>query len=673
MTTSKSDTGRKVLLIGWDAADWKVINPLLDSGRLPNLARIVESGAIGNVATLQPCLSPILWTSIATGKTADKHGIVGFVEPIASGQGIQLSSSTSRSSKALWNIFTQRGLRSIVVGWYATHPAEPIDGVCVSNRFLEQPPVDPQQVWQVPPGAVHPFMLGEPLANLRMHPAELVPADLESMIPSIANIDHKQDNRPWTLAKAVANTVSTHSVATHLLSTEPWDFAAVYYDALDLVGHDFMPYYPPKMDHISESDFELYSQVIPELIVFFDQMLGVLLDLAGDETTVVLVSDHGFYSDHLRPRTVQSVGMPESQAAIWHRPYGVFAAKGPQILKDERVYGANLLDITPTILMLMGLPVGKDMDGQPLTRILQHPPDSWQSIPSWEEEAGEAGLHSKGAIENPFSNAAAIQQLIALGYLPPIAADAHQAIELARAEGTFNLATVHLHHGRPSKAIELLEQLRLDYPNEPRYSISLAKALAELKRYPQCRSLIDTLEANGNRCPESDVLFVASCLAEGETELALARARDAESLYPPSPTWHYLIGNLYVQQQLWDAARSAYEKGLVLDDEYPQLHNGLAKILLHQREYERAAEHALRAVGLLFFFPEAHFHLGVALEKIGQPAEAIQALRTAVRLEPALSEAHWYLAELFEKQNDLANSLKHRSMAMGYDSPFNVL
>lgn len=673
MIPSRPSIAKKLLLIGWDAADWKIINPLLDSGKLPNLERIVESGVIGNIATLQPCLSPILWTSLATGKTADQHGIVGFIEPQSDGQGVQLSSSGSRTSKALWNIFSQRGLRSIVVGWYATHPAEPIHGVCVSNRFLEQMPVDPNQLWQLPSGAIHPTELEQSLAAMRMHPAELVPADLQAMIPLIEEIDHRQDNRPWILARAVASTVSTHCVATHLMTTEPWDFAAVYYDALDLVGHDFMPYYPPQMGHISDRDFQLYSQVIPELYVFFDQMLGTLLDIAGEETTVILVSDHGFYSDHLRPRTVQSGPVPEAMAAAWHRPYGVFAAKGPQILKDDRVYGANLLDIAPTALMLMGLPIGQDMVGKPLTQILEFPPSSWESIPSWESETGEAGMHPRQQVENARADAAAVQQLIALGYLPPVAEDAQRAVDIARSEGTFNLATVHLHHGRPEKALELLNELRLQYPDEPRYGISAAKALAELRRYPECRALMESLESKGFRCPESDVLLISAYLAEGDIDLALSRARDAESIYPPSPTWHYLIGKMYTEQELWDEARRAYESGLALDEEYPQLHNGMARVLLHERDHEQAAEHALRAVGLLYFFPEAHYHLGSALMSIGHHAQAVRALQTAVAIEPHMAVAHWKLADLFEQQNDLANSLKHRSMAMGHDSPFKVI
>jgi predicted AlkP superfamily phosphohydrolase/phosphomutase len=72
---------RKVLLIGWDAADWNIATPLLDKGRMPHLERLINEGVMGNIATLQPSLSPLLWTSVATGKLADQHGILDFAEP----------------------------------------------------------------------------------------------------------------------------------------------------------------------------------------------------------------------------------------------------------------------------------------------------------------------------------------------------------------------------------------------------------------------------------------------------------------------------------------------------------------------------------------------------------------------------------------------------------------
>ena len=103
----------RVLLIGWDAADWKVIQPLLQAGQMPNLARLMAGGVHGNMATIYPVLSPMLWTSIATGKRAYKHGIHGFSEPLPDGSGIRPITLLSRKTKAVWNILNQTGHRSI--------------------------------------------------------------------------------------------------------------------------------------------------------------------------------------------------------------------------------------------------------------------------------------------------------------------------------------------------------------------------------------------------------------------------------------------------------------------------------------------------------------------------------------------------------------------------------
>src|ERR1700722_13923741 len=100
---------KKVLLIGWDAADWKIANPLLDQGLMPTLDDFINHGVMGNLATLRPILSPMLWNSIATGKRADKHGILGFMEPDPQTGNVRPVTSTSRKVKAIWNILTQRG------------------------------------------------------------------------------------------------------------------------------------------------------------------------------------------------------------------------------------------------------------------------------------------------------------------------------------------------------------------------------------------------------------------------------------------------------------------------------------------------------------------------------------------------------------------------------------
>src|SRR5580700_10674938 len=148
-------TQRKVLLVGWDAADWKVIQPLMYAGRMPNLQRLVENGATGHISTLHPPLSPMLWTSIATGKRPFKHGILGFSEPTPDGRDVQAITNLSRKSKALWNILNQGDLRSIVIGWWPSHPAEPIHGVMVSDRYHRASrPLD--EGWPPVANAVHP-------------------------------------------------------------------------------------------------------------------------------------------------------------------------------------------------------------------------------------------------------------------------------------------------------------------------------------------------------------------------------------------------------------------------------------------------------------------------------------------------------------------------------------
>ena len=119
---------RRVLLVGWDAADWQIIHPLLDAGLLPNLERLINGGTMGNLASLSPMLSPMLWTSIATGKRAYGHGVRGFIEPLPDRSGVRPVGARTRKCKALWNILSQSEHNSVVCGWQASHPAEPIQG-----------------------------------------------------------------------------------------------------------------------------------------------------------------------------------------------------------------------------------------------------------------------------------------------------------------------------------------------------------------------------------------------------------------------------------------------------------------------------------------------------------------------------------------------------------------
>ncbi|HWD97682.1 MAG TPA: alkaline phosphatase family protein, partial [Bryobacteraceae bacterium] len=218
-------SSRKVLLVGWDAADWKVMRPLMDAGGMPNVRRLMENGAAGQIATLHPALSPMLWTSIATGKRPFKHGIHGFTEPTPDGRGVQPVTNLSRTSKALWNILNQNGLESVVIGWWPSHPAEPIRGLMVSDRYSRAAgPVE--KAWPLAASAVHPPELVAMLAGLRVHPESLSPEIVERFIPRAREIDQQKDSRLGMCMRTIAECMSIHSAALWAMENRTWDFCA---------------------------------------------------------------------------------------------------------------------------------------------------------------------------------------------------------------------------------------------------------------------------------------------------------------------------------------------------------------------------------------------------------------------------------------------------------------
>ncbi len=482
-----SKTRPKILLIGWDAADWEHINPLLDQGLLPNLEAFINEGVMGNLATLEPALSPMLWNSAVTGKYAFKHGIHGFVEPDRHHGGARPYSSYSRKCKALWNIFSQHGLKSNVINWWASHPAEAVNGCVVSNllngvKFGKDGPI-------VGAGTVHPAEKASAYGHFKVLPQEVESEQICAFIPRAAEINQDEDSRLQMFANILSETLTTHSVATAVMENEPWDFMAVYYTAIDHFSHAFMPYHPPRLPHVSEKDFEIFKDVVTGAYRFSDMMLARLLQLAGPDTTVILCSDHGFHSGVTRP-----LGQPREPAgpAVWHRPYGIFAMKGPGVKRDERIYGASLIDIAPTILVAAGMPVGKDMDGRPLLEVFEEPPKV-ETIPSWEDVVGEhdSGMHREETPLEPEAAQDLLRQFVALGYVDDPGADKEKQFQNAEIECQYNLARSYMFATRYDDAIPLLEGLVRRSPWEDRFIQHLTHAYQQAGYLQQALNLIE--------------------------------------------------------------------------------------------------------------------------------------------------------------------------------------
>lgn len=247
---------------------------------MPNLQALIERGVMGNISTLYPVLSPMLWTSIATGKRPFKHGILGFTEPAPHGTGVQPITNLSRKTRALWNIANLNGLKANVIGWWPSHPVEPIDGVMISNHF-QQVTGQLDDPWPIRKGTVHPPELVEDLKTFRVHPAEFTAEHIHPFVPKWKSVDQENDHHLESVAKILAECSSIHAVATAVMQLEPWDYMGIYYDAIDHFGHGFMRYHPPRMAGVSEEDFALYKDVVEGGYRYHDMMLGTLLSVGG--------------------------------------------------------------------------------------------------------------------------------------------------------------------------------------------------------------------------------------------------------------------------------------------------------------------------------------------------------------------------------------------------------
>lgn len=687
---------RRLLLIGWDAADWKVISRLVDEGKMPNLERLISRGVMANLATMYPALSPMLWTSIATGKHAWKHGVHGFAEPTPDGKGVRPISGTSRTTKAVWNILNQQNYKCHVVGWWPSNPVDQLDGVTVSNLY-QKPPENLSDPWPMLPGTVHPPELRKTLAGLRVHPHEFDGDTLLPFVPNAESIDQQSDRRLLSVAKILAECSSVHAAATHVMQTEPWDFMAVYHDAIDHFCHGFMKYHPPRLDWIDENDFEMYKDVVTTAYRFHDMMLGSMLDLIDDQTTVMLISDHGFHSDHLRPR--QFSNQPAGPADE-HRDHGIFVAAGPGIKQDELVFGAGLLDIAPTILSAYGLPVGRDMDGQVLKTVFEDSPDV-SFVDSWDNIEGNDGRTIAIESNDSVSERETLKQLADLGYIDQPDSGQENTVDKTVRELRFNLAQAYRGGDRLPEALEILEELWERWPFEHRFGVQMFDILLKMKKTNRARTVLDLIlkrkeqqiplaqkeldelieeleeaeldgeaeaksakRANGKKLtklkrqaknnPRTIAWLEGRLLAaEGRHVEAIARLESARGVQTTNRSSLILaIADSYLALRKWEKADATYREVIKLDPTNSTARLGIAQAALPRRQYKTTLKQSLASIGLLYHRPRAHYLCALALDKLGRPDKAAKTLAIALQQRPNFPKAHALMSRLYSRSLD---------------------
>jgi predicted AlkP superfamily phosphohydrolase/phosphomutase/tetratricopeptide (TPR) repeat protein len=640
----------KVLLVGWDSADWKIIDKLMQNGLMPAIKSIVDNGVRGKLATMDPPLSPMLWTTMATGVRPFEHGVLGFVEPDGKG-GVRPVSSYSRKVKAIWNMLSIEGYKSNVIGWWPSNPVESINGCMVSNLF-QQEKVGKEIVelenWKIPDGTVYPERLIEKIQDLRVHPYEITGNLIMPFVPQAVALDKKQDKRLNVISKLLAHATTVHATATELIQTEPWDFTAVYHDAMDHFSHAFMKYHPPQMKGIKDEAFNLFKDVVIGAYIYHDMMLDRLLKLVDEDTTVMVISDHGFHSDHLRPTHVPQV---PSGPAIEHAPYGIFAIKGPGIKKGESIYGASVLDITPTILSLYDLPIGRNMGGKPLVDIYEGKKDirfidSWENIP---EKGGEIVVPKETDLD---LNETALQQLIDLGYIDDLNSPQQEAEDYLKSlirENNFYLAKSYSSAAKYDEALEILLEIENKEKPDFRILIELINCSVKTRRFKLAEEYLNYVRKSK--------LMSASYIdvLNSKVQIGLNNPHEAYKLLQNALKENHDaieilldMGRLLNNMRDSKSAIICFEKIIKKDPQNPYAYHGIGMAHLQDQNYEEAISYFLDSIDRLYHYPLAHFHLGEAFALLKMYEPAIKSFEVVETMTQNLPKVYRWLLDLNE-------------------------
>jgi predicted AlkP superfamily phosphohydrolase/phosphomutase/tetratricopeptide (TPR) repeat protein len=645
---------RKILILGWDAADWEVIDQLIAKGKMKTLAGLLQKGVRSAIQTLDPPISPMLWTTIATGKLPDKHGIVGFTEPDPNTGFPRPLQGTSRKVKAFWNMAGQYGLKSNIVAWWPSHPAEPIHGVMVSNFFQTMSTDDPKK-WPAPKHCVHPPELEKELKTLRVHAQELTPPMVLPFVPNLFHLDEESKKHIPALFKEISHATTLQSISTWLMDNTEWDITAVYFEFLDHMSHNCMKFRAPFREGVDPKKFENFKDVVDGAYEYQDMMLEAMLQQIDEHTAVMILSDHGFESGIMRPRKLpKEIAGPTNE----HSEFGVFFMCGPGIKKGERIYGTSVTDVTPTLLAYLGLPVGRDMDGKVLSEVFESAPEiNW--IDSWEtHDIGNPGKYPDDVLVDPWDAKASMDQLVELGYIERPPENAEEAFRIFANERDYFLARNFAFSKRIPEAIALMKPLVERKPDH-RFRIFLAQLYLQNKEYSACKKEINLLREEEN----ADITFAD--FLEGKLELDVLHPKKAQLLFekvlkqtPASSDARLGLSNALQRQRLWQEALQVLNG--VLQDNPRNLKALFSKAicLLRTNNYEDAVDTFLELLEYKHHYPVAHFYFSEALIGIGEYEVAADALKTAVSQAPGMVKAFRSLVDLFT--NHLKNDQERK-------------
>ncbi|MFV2073977.1 MAG: alkaline phosphatase family protein [Thermoanaerobaculales bacterium] len=629
---------RKVLLLGLDGLDWDLVLPWVRSGRMPNLQRVMDAGTWGDMESIVPMLSPIIWTTVATGVTPDVHRVLDFVEKDpSSGQMVPIT-GRSRRVPAIWNLASALGLDVGVVGWWATWPAERVNGTMVTDRlyYTLQQGIPEDVFRRDPPDLVYPPERTKEFTALRDRAvtrsdwrAVAYFMNVQEAVFDRAVSEDRGMEDPVDGMRRILSATRTYMGAGLVLAGERPDLLMVYLEGTDTIGHLLAQYLPPPTLEIDAATAAVYAAAVPKYFEIVDRWIGRYLEACPlDEHAVVIVSDHGFKWGKERPRGLS--GTAGKSAPLWHAKDAVFAIAGPGVARHGRVEGeASVYDIAPTVAALLGIPA----DPAWRTALLPGCPPAATTPVEWAPILPPASYRRGAGAAAPV-DPEFIAKLQALGYLgqdgvsvaaaaPASTASAGmstraaatptpQSASTTRSELN-NLGVVRINQKEYDEAERLLRQAIAMSPSYPSPHYNLRRMYMETQQYERADEELWIAVDKGLRDPErtidraaadyeslslperADVLLTRAIARFPDHEpfyvhLMVVRVRDgrftealpvgaiAVEKFPESGPVHAFYGLAAASAGRAGLARRELERSLAVNPKQPMLRQALEQI-----------------------------------------------------------------------------------------------
>ncbi len=349
-------TGLKVIVLGVDGLDWFLLSKYAESGQLPNIGRIMRSAVSGEMGADTPTLPQVGWTIVGRGTPLTESEAA-----VVEGQGDRRLFGIV---PALASLVQNAGGRALAVGWPTSWPLPREGGPAIAPY----PPASSEHTRSLAPalfdgapgeavGEEYEAIISEAVGNNM----ETVNADFESNIH--AGCDNSQpESENLTAVKwgYLADRIALDTAGRLIAEEEP-DLALVYMGGLDAAMHRFLGQAAPEYFEGLELGSPSCSDVVPNYYTFVDSAVARLLRLTDERTIFILMSAYG---------THPSTSAPPSTAGHELNPPGVFMVRGPHLPQQSNMLNLTTVDVAPTLLAALGLPVPMEMSGRVVTDVL---------------------------------------------------------------------------------------------------------------------------------------------------------------------------------------------------------------------------------------------------------------------------------------------------------------